>query len=209
MIGGYAPQRADHPKAHWISYVSVDDVDAAAKAAATSGGRVVDAPYDIPTVGRAARIADPQGAELCLFKSSNGDPPDGPPVPGRWFCWNELHTTDPAKALSFYEKVIGFAHRDVPVPGGTYHIVSRGGIDRGGATSHSMGDEPPHWLPYVAVEDADSTIARAKKLGAKICVAPADIPGVGRFGAFEDPLGAALAILKPFPIEKQQPPSSR
>src|SRR6266436_7361666 len=110
MIGGYAHLKSDRQPAHWISYVSVEDVDATLKAATANGGKVVEAPYDIPTVGRTARIADPQGAELCPFKSATGDPPDQWATQGRFF-WNELHTTDPAKALAFYEKVVGLSHR--------------------------------------------------------------------------------------------------
>jgi predicted enzyme related to lactoylglutathione lyase len=203
MIGGYAEPTSDRQRSHWISYVSVEDVDAAAKAAVTNGGKVVAAPYDIPGVGRAARIADPQGAELCPFKNATGDPPDAGATQGCFF-WNELHTTDPAKALAFYEKVIGFSHRALDMgPGGTYHIVSRGGVDRGGATSHLPPAVPPHWLPYVFVDDPDATIALARKLGATIQFGPEDIPGVGRFGVLEDPTGAVVAIMKPSPRQQR------
>ena len=91
--------RPGRESSHWLSYVSVEDVDAAAKAATANGGKLVEAPADLPEVGRMARIADPQGAEICLFKSATGDPPDAPlaaesdPVPlamrNRWL-WNEL-----------------------------------------------------------------------------------------------------------------------
>jgi predicted enzyme related to lactoylglutathione lyase len=67
-----------------------------------------------------------------------------------------------------------------------------------------QGGERPHWLPYVAVDDADAAIARARRLAATICVEPEDIPGVGRFGVLQDPTGAALAIIKPLPTEKQR-----
>jgi uncharacterized protein len=194
MIGGYASPKDARQPAHWISYVSVEDVDAAAKAATANGGRIVEAPYDIPQVGRAARIADPQGAELCLFRNSSGDPEDALPAKGGW-CWNELHTTDPAKALAFYEKVVGFSHRTVSNPPVTYHILSRGGVDRGGVTDEGGG--PPAWLPYVAVDDADATVARANKNGGTICFGPADIPNVGRFAVLQDPTGASFAVLKP------------
>ena len=93
MIGGWADLKAKGAPARWMACVSVEDVDAAAKAAAANGGRVVDAPMPIPNVGRIARIADPQGAEILLFKSDNGDPEDGCADQGRW-AWNELHTTD-------------------------------------------------------------------------------------------------------------------
>ena len=203
MIGGYAPPKNDGRPAHWISYVSVEDVDATAKAATANGGKVVEPPFDIPEVGRSARITDPQGAELCLLKNASGDPPDAPAVPGRFF-WNELHTTEPAKALSFYEKVLGFSHRSMDMgPGGTYHILSQGGVDRGGVTGHLASGMPAHWLPYVFVEDPDATIARARKFGVTIPMTPEDIPGVGRFGVLQDPTGATLAIMKPKPMEKE------
>lgn len=202
MIGGYAAPKRDDQLSHWISYVSVKDVDATAKNAIANGGKVVEAPFDIPTVGRAARIADPQGAELYVFENASGDPPDAPAV-GRW-CWNELHTNDPTKALSFYGKVLGFSHRAIDMgPSGTYHILSKGGVDRGGVTSHLPAGASPHWLPYVAVDDADATITRAKRLGATITFGPEDIPGVGRCGVLEDPAGAVLAILRPLPLETQ------
>ena len=204
MIGGYAPPKGDRQPSHWISYVSVEDVDAAAKAATANGGKVVEAPSDIPGVGRMARIADPQGAELCLLKNATGDPPDATVAPPGRFFWNELHTSDPTRVLAFYEKVVGFSHRSMDMgPAGIYHILSRGGVDRGGVTGHLLDGVPPHWLPYVAVDDVDATIARAKRLGATIPMSPEDIPGVGRFGVLQDPTGARLAIMKPLPREKQ------
>ena len=203
MIGGYAPPKDDGRPAHWIAYVSVEDVDATAKAATANGGKVIEAPFDIPNIGRSARIADPQWAELCLLKNASGDPPDAPASHGHFF-WNELHTSDPAKALSFYEKVLGFSHRSMDMgPGGIYHILSQGGVDRGGVTGHLARGVPPHWLPYVSVDDPDATIARARRFGATIPMAPEDIPDVGRFGVLQDPTGAPLAIMKPKPMEKE------
>jgi predicted enzyme related to lactoylglutathione lyase len=194
MIGGYALPKNDRQPSHWISYVSVEDVDAAAKSATANGGKVVEVAFDAPGVGRSARIAHPQGAELSLFKNATGDPPDAPSTPGPRFCWNELHTPDTTKAVSFYEKVIGFSHRSMDMgPGGIYHILSKGGIDRGGVTSHLAAGVSPHWLPYVAVDDAEATTP----------VSPEDIPGVGRFGVMVDPTGAMLAIIKPLPTQTQ------
>jgi predicted enzyme related to lactoylglutathione lyase len=198
MIGGYAPTARD-VRAHFIGFVSVEDVDGVAAAAAANGGKVIEKPSDIPNVGRRATIADPQGAEMGIFKSSAGDPPDAEAPNGAW-CWNELHTTDVAGALAFYERVLGFAHaaRDMG-PAGTYHILSRGGVDRGGATSHLPPGARPLWLPYVAVDDVDATAARAKTNGGIVSMGPEDVPGVGRIGALEDPTGAALGMIKPLP----------
>ena len=200
MIGGYAAPRFDPQPPHWISYVSVDDVDAAARAAVQNGGKVVEPPTDLPGVGRMARISDPQGAEISVFKNDTGDPADTPATHGRWM-WNELHTTDPAKALDFYEKVLGFSHRSMDMgPAGTYHVLSKGGMDRGGITSQLLDGSGPHWLPYVSVDDADTTLALAKKLGGSVLFGPHDIDGIGRFGVVKDPTGAQLAVMKPAPI---------
>lgn len=200
MIGGFAAPKDKQQPAHWISYPSVENVDATVKAAKANGGRVVEQPYDIPTVGRMARIADPQGAEICPFTSAGGNMPDGLPSVGAFF-WNELHTTDPAKALTFYEKVFGFSHRAMEMgPAGTYHIISKGGVDRGGVSSFLQSGVPPHWLPYVYVEDPDATLTRAKRLDGKIHMAADDIPGVGRFGVLQDVVGAVLAVMKPKPM---------
>lgn len=190
MIGGYTAPGDDRRPSHWVATVSVEDVDATTEAAVANGGKVLDVPADLPGVGRRARIADPQGAELGLLTDARGDKPDAPVTSGGWL-WNELHTTEPTKSLTFYEKVVRFSHRSMEMgPGESYHILSRDGVDRGGVTGHLLPDAPPHWLPYVAVDDVDATIARAKELGARIPVSPEDIPGIGRFGVLEDPTGA-------------------
>jgi predicted enzyme related to lactoylglutathione lyase len=198
MIGGYAAPKSASQPSHWISYLSVDNVDETVKAAAANGGKVIDAPYEIPGVGRTARITDPQGAEICPFKNATGDPPDEAANQGRFF-WNELHTTDTAKALAFYAKVVGFSSRAIDGPDGTYHVLERNGVGRGGATDQMAPGTAPHWLPYVFVDDPDRTIAKARKLGATIHFGPEDIPGVGRFGVLQDPTGAVLAVMKPRP----------
>lgn len=206
MVGGYALRRAETQGTqgpHWISYVSVQDVDATAKAAAANGGKVIEAPFDMPTIGRMARIADAQGAEICLFKAADGDPPDEKEAPPGRFFWNELHTTDDAKALQFYEKVVGFSRRAMPMgPSYTYYILAKGGVDRGGVSGHLPAGSPASWVPYVSVADVDATVSRAKKLGAKITTGPEDIPNVGRYAIFTDPTGATLAVMKPNPREK-------
>lgn len=52
---------------HWLSYVSVPDVDAAVAKAVEAGGQVLAPAFDIPTIGRIAVLADPLGAALGLI----------------------------------------------------------------------------------------------------------------------------------------------
>ena len=200
MIGGYEASSAG--PARWRSAVSVADVDAAAAAAVAGGGTLVEAPADAPGIGRLARIADPDGAELALFHNQIGDPPDGDAPVGGW-VWNELHTPDPARALAFYARVVGFTHRSLDMgPAGAYHIISKDGVDRGGVTHHLPAGAPAHWLPYVRVDDPDATAARAARLGGAVRMGPEDIPGAGRAAVLADPTGATLAILRPMPRER-------
>jgi predicted enzyme related to lactoylglutathione lyase len=205
MIGGYALlPGGDARGSRWIASVSVEDVDGVAAAATANGGEVVEPPHDIAGAGRGARIADPGGAELALIRSARGDAPDVDDTPPGYFFWHELHTPDPDAALAFYAKTVGFAHETMKSPAGEYHVISRSGIARGGVTGHLPPDTPPHWLPYVRVNDVDATAARAQRLGAHLVVAPSDIPDIGRFTVIRDTVGAVLAVMKPNPRMSQR-----
>jgi predicted enzyme related to lactoylglutathione lyase len=58
---------ADMPS-HWMSYVAVDDVDAAAARVEGLGGKICVPPTDIPNVGRFTVITDPTGASISLIR---------------------------------------------------------------------------------------------------------------------------------------------
>jgi predicted enzyme related to lactoylglutathione lyase len=72
-VGGAMSTESEMLKAmdippHWAVYMSVDDVDARLEKVKANDGTVVVEPMDIPTVGRMALIADPQGAHIWLYK---------------------------------------------------------------------------------------------------------------------------------------------
>lgn len=54
-------------RTHWLGYVTVPDVDAAAEKAAALGASVLCPCTDIPETGRFCVIQDPQGGMLSLF----------------------------------------------------------------------------------------------------------------------------------------------
>ena len=62
-------EQGDMPS-HWMAYVAVDDVDAAASRVEELGGKIRVPPMDIPNVGRFCVINDPTGAALSLIKLS-------------------------------------------------------------------------------------------------------------------------------------------
>jgi uncharacterized protein len=195
-IGGYRNGAASERPA-WMSYISVDDVDGRYAAALAAGASGVSAPADYGPFGRGATIADPAGALVSLWKSAEGDRPDPAKTPlGSW-CWNELWTSDDARALAFYKSVFGYTHDSMDMgPEGTYYMLKTGEIARGGLMHSVRPDAPSMWLPYVAVADCDATSTRAKALGGRVLMEPSDIPNIGRFAIAEDPLGAAIAFIK-------------
>ena len=68
MVGGMMKCPQPGAPAHWLAYVTVEDVDAAAAKAGKLGGKMVAPPFDVPEVGRIAVVLDPQGAAIGLFK---------------------------------------------------------------------------------------------------------------------------------------------
>ncbi|MDH3473377.1 MAG: VOC family protein [Rhodospirillales bacterium] len=59
---------------HWLSYLCVDDVDAAVAKVEPAGGSVKLQPFDVPTVGRIAVVGDPTGAVVCLMATTEEKP---------------------------------------------------------------------------------------------------------------------------------------
>jgi predicted enzyme related to lactoylglutathione lyase len=73
-IGGMMPLSEDAKKKgmppHWMAYIETDDADATAKRAQALGGQLLWGPEDIPSVGRFAVLADPQGAVFAVLHPS-------------------------------------------------------------------------------------------------------------------------------------------
>jgi predicted enzyme related to lactoylglutathione lyase len=120
-------------------------------------------------------------------------------IQGR-FVWQELTTEDPATAVAFYSKVVGWhAH-----PNPSHPSYTEFGI----GSSHSAGMMPltddaraagvrSNWQPYIGAADVDATVATAQQLGGKVVHAAQDIEHVGRFATLTDPQGGVFAVFKP------------
>jgi predicted enzyme related to lactoylglutathione lyase len=197
-IGGY---RLGPPgvKSHWVSYLSVPDVDASHRAALAAGCRIMMAPTDFSPVGRAAAIADPTGASFCLWRGNSGDPVDVEKTPmGAWF-WNELWSSDEHKALAFYESMFGFTHDTVNMGTGDYYLLNHDGKPRAGVCRSVNPAAQSMWLPYVAVPDCDHMARKVASLGGIVLLPPRDIPDIGRYAIAMDTSGGAVAFITPQP----------
>jgi len=196
-FGGFLePPSAEVPP-HWLSYVSVRDVDDTLKRIVAEGGTQYMEPEDIPKVGRICTVADPGGSPFGLLAAEGDDPPVNTEVGTFW--WNELWSSDVERALAFYEAIFGYSHDTMPSDSGPYYVIKHGDNPIAGIMQSPMGELPSLWVPYVKVKDSDGTAARASKLGGKVLHPPSDIPEVGRFTVLGDPRGAVLAAIVPAP----------
>lgn len=113
--------------------------------------------------------------------------------------WNELMTTDVAKARAFYAATLGWSYDEMPMEVGTYTLIKIGDEMVGGM----MGMEgmppgmPSHWFTYIAVDDVDARVAKIKAGGGQVLRDPFDVPGVGRIAIVQDPTGAAMGWMTP------------
>ena len=183
---------------HWLAYIATPNVDDTVRDVSNRGGRVLHGPADVPTVGRIAILADPQGAAFAAHTAEGNAPGhDGPWQVGE-FSWHELATTDPSAACDFYSGVFGWVKTDAMDmgPGGTYQMFGRskdrsmGGIFKKPAEMPG----PSAWLQYVRVDSVDTRVTTVQELGGQILNGPMDVPGGDRVAQCLDPQGAAFAI---------------
>ncbi len=190
-------QKSNGIPPHWMSYISVEDADATTEMARSLGGKVLMEPMSVQDHGRMAVLEDPAGAAFSIWQPQGHFGAQLVNQPGT-LCWNELGTRNTEACSQFYAKLFSwkpevqqmefmsytvFMNEDRPIAG-MYQITE------------DMGDVPPSWLVYFAVDDCDINIERAKTIGAEVKMPPTDIPEVGRFAVLQDPQGAVFSIIK-------------
>ena len=118
------------------------------------------------------------------------------------FHWNELMTRDVEGAKRFYGDTLGWTFDTMPMPtGATYHIAYAGGQMVGGlfdiADDPQFEGVPAGWMAYIAVDDVDARIEKAKAAGAQVMGEPFDIPYTGRIAMVMQPDGAMIGWMTP------------
>ena len=195
-IGGIVKadrQVANQPNSQWLSYLSVPDVDRAAERTHVAGGSVLLAPFDLPKVGRAAVVVDPQGAPLGLIRASFGDPADTPEPVMHRFLWTEELARDPVAAAQFYADLVGFEVL-IHDQGDKPFRVLKLGRERAGVMRMPFAGMQPSWLVSVMVADPAASAQRAQQLGGRVLLTPRPDVRNGSVALIADPSGAVLAL---------------
>lgn len=178
----------------WLSYMSVQDVDAATVIVEQNKGSMYMQPKDLPHRGRVAVVFDSEGAIFGIVTTLEGDPPDRDYVENIWIS-SELWTTDLDSALRFYGSLVGYEQQLVNVGMDTaYHLLVKDGTPRAGMVKIPWDDVKPNWIPYIAVADAEAMAENAVRAGGKLLVEPDPNVREGRLAIIADPSGAVFAI---------------
>ncbi|MCM1940875.1 VOC family protein [Streptomyces sp. G3] len=203
VAGGMRTTEEQGPPS-WTVYFQAPDAGAAAKASEEARGGVLVQPMDVMDQGTMAILADRAGVPFGIWQPAQRAGLDVAGETGA-LCWVELHTADVAAAAAYYRAVLGLETSAVSFPGGSYTCVNPAGEGEetmfGGVVplTEDPADTGAGWLPYIAVDDADATVARTSELGGSVGMPATDIEGVGRVARLADPYGARFAILRPAP----------
>lgn len=169
--GGMAPLSGG--AAHWLSYVQVQDVEAALSKAEKLGAAIVRAAFDVPGVGVNAVIADPGGARIGLSAPSYDYP-----YPAGVFRRDHLFTHDADGAALFYKDLFGWT-------------LSAGGAL--GVSGRPADFSTSFWAPVLAVSNVGTVLAHATELGGFIR-SGGDESDKDKFTLTADPQGAVFGL---------------
>ena len=195
VAGLGAAMEGQHPDA-WVTYLLVEDAEAAEKAALDAGAQALAPTMTVGDQGRLAVIADPGGAVVGLWE----------PIEHRGFelvaeagglSWHELYARDFHAQVDFYTKVFGW---QTQVLGDTADFrystfgdpdsPSGGVYDANGMLPEGV---PSHWVVYFGVTDAATASQRVVELGGTVVRDPWDSE-FGRFAQVTDPLGGLFFL---------------
>jgi len=194
------PARKAGAPPHWLAYIATPDLGATVARARELGANILEPLIEIPTVGKIAILADPQGAVFAAYTPEERVPDqEGGPNDGD-VSWHELATTDTKAAFRFYSDLFGWETTSEMDMGefGVYHMYGQHGVPYGGIYDKPPDmPAPPHWLLYVRVSDIDAALERVKQNGGQVLNGPMEVPGGDMVAQCMDPQGAAFALHMP------------
>ena len=188
----------------WLSYVTVEDADATAARAAELGATTFQEPLDVMDAGRMAVLQDPTGAVFAIWQPGTSIGAELVNDEGA-MSLNQLNTSDPEAAQSFYSTLFGWRFDELPeaaaesadVAGQQYWGIFNGDRLNGGMMPllQAGPGAPPAWLVYFTSADLDRSVARIDELGGQVVLQPMRIQS-GRIAVAQDPQGATFALFE-------------
>lgn len=188
---------ANESPSHWLSYITVEDLEAVTQRAESFGAKIVRSPMDVMDAGRMALLQDPSGAMVALWQAKAHA---GAALRNETntVCWHELQTHDVDRAGGFYIKLLGWNSKSSGMGHEQYTEFSVGTSSVAGMMqiAPEWGQVLPNWMVYFQVSDCEKMAKKVKTLGGQVHVQPRDVPDVGRFCVVADPQGATFAMIQ-------------
>lgn len=175
----------------WVTYLAVADLDATLAAVAQHGGQSLTGAIQVPDSDvRVALLMDSTGVLAGAWESRQRRGAELANEPGTQI-WNELWTSDPAAARTFYAAVFGIEIGDQLAPDFDYTTFLAGGRIVGGIGA--LPDGAPRWNTYFGVTDTDATAALVRQAGGT--VAQIRDSQFGRIAVCADPQGTEFFLI--------------
>lgn len=176
----------------WNSYITVDSADDALARAKELGATVHADAFDVMEVGRMGVVQDPQGAFFLVWEPKSHIGAALVNVPGA-LCWNELASPGLDASATFYGDLFGWTTDPMEGAEFPYLVIKTPDGRANGGIRPQTPQEPPYWLVYFGVEDAEAGVARVEELGGSKLVGPMSI-GPGQIAIVQDLQGAVFAL---------------
>jgi len=195
MVCGLAPTMAPEQPNAWMTYVAVEDADAAMARVREHGGQVMAEPMDVMGLGVMAIAVDSDGAPFGVWRAGTHTGFQRYNEPGS-VSWNEHLAPDLGDAKAFYGNVFGWTFNDIATEGFRYSTFKAAdGHEAGGMGQMSVEEIPAPWLVYFSVDNADEALDQIVKLGGNVLAPAADTP-YGRMAVVSDNQDAVFAIIQ-------------
>ncbi len=181
----------------WLSYVSVEDLDATLAQAREAGAALQDEPYEVAPAGRMAVLDDPQGAAFGLWQAYDF-PGAGLVNDVGAMVWQHLATNDVDAAKDWYSGLFGWTWEELEGAPGWWNARGRDGRLAGSVAVLPVGGVPPNWQVSFTVEDAVMACERVEQQGGSVTLPRMDTP-VGGIAVVSDPQGAPMGLFDGVP----------
>jgi hypothetical protein len=108
-------------------------------------------------------------------------------------------SSDPTVATTFYGAVFGWTAEEPNPEFGGYRNFQLDGVPVAGLmqSSPEMGGPPNVWSAYLAVADADATVAAAEAAGGTVMAPTMAVGDLGTMAVIVDPGGAVIGMWQP------------
>lgn len=199
-VAGFMPKTPEMSQmpSVWTVYFGSQDAKADAERIQQAGGTIVSDAMQVGPLGVMLIAADPTGAVFGLWQPLEFQGAALVNEAGS-MAWQDVYTRDADKARDFYAGLLGASSETMSGDGMTYYILKHGDFSVGGVAQMSEqqfpAEVPPHWMPYFAVENADTALKVAQANGGKVIAPPFPTP-YGLIAVLSDPDGANFSVVQ-------------